>query len=102
MAVSSDCNGGDQHHFFIKTGDNSFGDRDDDDEFKAGKFEVVDIEEEAKRQSEEDFADLLRWGQERVETVVIASDGSKKHHSNLYEGPSLNETADNFEKKFQH
>ncbi|KAF9274706.1 hypothetical protein BGZ74_004266, partial [Mortierella antarctica] len=59
---------------------------------------VVDLEEEAKRLSEEDFEDLLNLGPKHAESVIIASNGSKKYRFNIYEGPSLNESAENFEK----
>ncbi|KAG0016157.1 hypothetical protein BGZ81_011366, partial [Podila clonocystis] len=63
-----------------------------------GEYDVVDLEDEAKRLSEEDFEDLLNLGAKGVETVIIASNGAKKYRFNIYEGPSLNESAENFEK----
>ncbi|KAF9309628.1 hypothetical protein BG003_009528, partial [Podila horticola] len=64
----------------------------------AGEYDVIDLEEEAKRMTEEDFEDLLNLGAKGAETVIIASSEAKKYRFNIYEGPSLNEGADNFEK----
>ncbi|KAG0092285.1 hypothetical protein BGZ92_010340 [Podila epicladia] len=61
-------------------------------------YDVVDLEEEAKTLSEEDFEDLLNLGPKHAETVIIVSNGAKKYRFNIYEGPSLNESAENFEK----
>ncbi|KAG0010249.1 hypothetical protein BGZ81_002871, partial [Podila clonocystis] len=63
-----------------------------------GEYDVVDLEEEAKRLSEEDFEDLLNLDAKGAETIIIASNGAKKYRFNIYEGPSLNESAKNFEK----
>ncbi|KFH69385.1 hypothetical protein MVEG_04198 [Podila verticillata NRRL 6337] len=68
-----------------------------------GGYDVVDLdeeakrlsEEEAKRLSEEDFEDLLNLDPEGAETIIIASNGAKKRRFNIYEGPSLNESAEN-------
>ncbi|KAF9392178.1 hypothetical protein CPB97_003503 [Podila verticillata] len=63
-----------------------------------GGYDVVDLDEEAKRLSEEDFEDLLNLGPKGAETIIIDSIGAKKYRFNIYEGPSLNESAENFEK----
>ncbi|KAF9368278.1 hypothetical protein CPB97_004767, partial [Podila verticillata] len=64
----------------------------------AGGYEVINLEEEAKRMTEEDFEDLLNLGQKEAETVIITPNGAKRYRFNVYEGPSLNESAGNFEK----
>ncbi|KAF9296071.1 hypothetical protein BGZ74_010482, partial [Mortierella antarctica] len=61
-------------------------------------YDVVDLEEEAKTLSEEDFEDLLNLGPKNAETVIIGSNGAKKYRFNIYEGPSLNESDENYEK----
>ncbi|KAF9371685.1 hypothetical protein CPB97_001780 [Podila verticillata] len=61
-------------------------------------YDVVDFDEQAKRLSKEDFQGLLRLGPEGVETVIIASSSVRKYQFNVYEGPSLNESAKNFER----
>ncbi|KAG0017339.1 hypothetical protein BGZ81_010784 [Podila clonocystis] len=61
-------------------------------------YDVIDLEEEAKRMTEEDFEDLLNLGQKETATVITASNNAKKYRFNIYEGPSLNESAENFEK----
>ncbi|KAG0026516.1 hypothetical protein BGZ81_006294, partial [Podila clonocystis] len=63
-----------------------------------GAYDVVDLEDEAKRLSEEDFIDLLNLDAKRAETVIIASNGAIRYRLNIYEGPSLNEGALDFEK----
>ncbi|KFH69374.1 hypothetical protein MVEG_04187 [Podila verticillata NRRL 6337] len=63
-----------------------------------GGYDVVNLDEEAKRLSEEDFEDLLNLGQKGAETIIIASNGTKKYRFNIYQEPSLNESAENFEK----
>ncbi|KAF9211056.1 hypothetical protein BGZ59_008581, partial [Podila verticillata] len=63
-----------------------------------GGYDVVDLDEEAKKLSEEDFEDLLNLGPKGADTIIIASNGAKKYRFNIYEGPSLNESAENFEK----
>ncbi|KAG0012329.1 hypothetical protein BGZ81_001647, partial [Podila clonocystis] len=63
-----------------------------------GEYDVVDLEEEAKRLSEGDFEDLLNLGAKGAETVIIASNGAKKYRCNIYEGPSLSESSLDFEK----
>ncbi|KAG0031510.1 hypothetical protein BGZ82_006957, partial [Podila clonocystis] len=61
-------------------------------------YDVIDLEEEAKRMTEEDFEDLLNLGQKETTTAITASNDAKKYRFNIYEGPSLNESAENFEK----
>ncbi|KAG0357097.1 hypothetical protein BG005_003914 [Podila minutissima] len=63
-----------------------------------GGYDVVDLEEEAKALNEEDFEDLLNLGPKNAETVIIGSNGAKKYRFNIYEGPSLNESDENYEK----
>ncbi|KAG0026314.1 hypothetical protein BGZ82_009539, partial [Podila clonocystis] len=63
-----------------------------------GEYDVVDLEEEAKRSSEGDFEDLLNLGAKGAESVIIASNGTKKYRFNIFEGPSLNESVLEFEK----
>ncbi|KAG0075850.1 hypothetical protein BGZ93_011144 [Podila epicladia] len=64
----------------------------------ASGYDVVDLEEEAKRLSEEDFEDLLNLVPKNAKTVIMHSNTTKKYRFNIYEGPSLNESAENFEK----
>ncbi|KAG0348333.1 hypothetical protein BG005_011607 [Podila minutissima] len=61
-------------------------------------YDVVDLDEEVKTLSEEDFEDLLNLGPKHAETVIIGSNGTKKYRFNIYEGPSLNESDENYEK----
>ncbi|KAF8981351.1 hypothetical protein BGZ52_002957, partial [Haplosporangium bisporale] len=63
-----------------------------------GGYEVINLEEEAKRMSEEDFEDLLNLGQKEAEIFNITPNDAKRYRFNVYEGPSLNESAENFEK----
>ncbi|KAF9369130.1 hypothetical protein CPC16_004749, partial [Podila verticillata] len=63
-----------------------------------GEYDVVDFDEEVKRFPEEDLEHLLNLDLKEVDTVIIASNGAKKYRFNIYEGPSLNESAENFEK----
>ncbi|KAF9316888.1 hypothetical protein BG006_003457, partial [Podila minutissima] len=63
-----------------------------------GSYDVIDLEEEAKTQSEEDFEDLFNLGPKDAETIIIGSNGAKKYRFNIYEGPSLNESDENYEK----
>ncbi|KAF8950606.1 hypothetical protein BGZ52_001995 [Haplosporangium bisporale] len=67
-------------------------------EGSTGDYDLVDFDEQAKHLSEKDFQGLLRLGPEGVETVVIASSSVKKYQFNVYEGPGLDESANNFEK----
>ncbi|KAF9323979.1 hypothetical protein BG006_000960 [Podila minutissima] len=60
--------------------------------------DVIDLEEKAKTLSELDVEDLLNLGPKNAETVIIASNGAKKYHFHIYEGPGLDESAKNFEK----
>ncbi|KAG0328280.1 hypothetical protein BG000_000552, partial [Podila horticola] len=64
----------------------------------AGGYDVIDLEEEAKRLSEVDFEQLLYLGAKGAETVIIASDKAKKYRFNIYEGPGLSANAENLEK----
>ncbi|KAG0350272.1 hypothetical protein BG005_010193, partial [Podila minutissima] len=63
-----------------------------------GGHDVVDLEKEAKTLSEEDFEDLLNLGPKNAETVIVGSNSAKKYRFNIYEGPSLNESDENYEK----
>ncbi|KAF9327194.1 hypothetical protein BG006_009467, partial [Podila minutissima] len=62
-----------------------------------GGYDVVDLEEEASRMTEEDFEDLLNLRPKHAETVSIGSNGAMKYRINIYEGPSLNESDENYE-----
>ncbi|KAF9389839.1 hypothetical protein CPB97_010477, partial [Podila verticillata] len=63
-----------------------------------GGTDLVDLEEEARILSEEDFEDLLNLGPKAAETTISSSNGGKRYRFNIYEGPSLNESEENFEK----
>ncbi|KAG0076091.1 hypothetical protein BGZ92_002584 [Podila epicladia] len=60
--------------------------------------DIIDLEQEAGRMTEEDFEDLLNLGTKVAETAIISTNASKRYRFNIYEGPSLNESAENFEK----
>ncbi|KAF9313160.1 hypothetical protein BG006_004219, partial [Podila minutissima] len=61
-------------------------------------YDVIDLEEVAKTLDEEDFTEIINLDHKGADTVIIASNSAKKYRFNIYEGPSLNESADNFEK----
>ncbi|KAF9309952.1 hypothetical protein BG003_009118 [Podila horticola] len=63
-----------------------------------GGYDVIDLEQEAARMTEEDFEDLLNLGAKGAVTAVITANASKRYRFNIYEGPSLNESAETFEK----
>ncbi|KAG0339541.1 hypothetical protein BG004_006772 [Podila humilis] len=64
---------------------------------ETGEYDVIDLDAEAKKGSEEDFEDLLNLGQRAVTTTIV-SPNSERYRFNIYEGPSLNESSENFEK----
>ncbi|KAF9403866.1 hypothetical protein BGZ94_004486 [Podila epigama] len=67
---------------------------------KDGANEIINLEEMAKTLGEEDFEDLLNLGSKSAETQIITLPGEKdkKYRFNIYEGPSLNESGENFER----
>ncbi|KAF9323043.1 hypothetical protein BG006_001819, partial [Podila minutissima] len=63
-----------------------------------GGYDVIDLEQEASRMAEEDFEDLLNLGTKGAVTAIIGSNGAMKYLFNIFEGPSLNESDENYEK----
>ncbi|KAF9325900.1 hypothetical protein BG006_010634, partial [Podila minutissima] len=63
-----------------------------------GGHDVIDLEKEASRMTEEDFEDLLNLGTKGAVTAIVHANPSKRYRFNIYEGPSLNESAEDFEK----
>lgn len=60
-------------------------------------FDVVDLDKESETKTEEDFVDLLNQ-QRGISTLIVRPTPPKKYQFNIYEGPSLNECDNNFEK----
>ncbi|KAF9373682.1 hypothetical protein CPC16_001726 [Podila verticillata] len=63
-----------------------------------GGYDVVDIDAEATKPSKEDFRDLLNLRPDEVTAVIDPPSSSTEYKFNIYEGPSLNESAEDFEK----
>ncbi|KAG0012331.1 hypothetical protein BGZ81_001649 [Podila clonocystis] len=60
-------------------------------------FHVVDLDKESETKIEEDFDDLLNR-QKDINTHIVRPRPPKQYRFNIYEGPSLNESDNNFEK----
>lgn len=65
---------------------------------KNSRHDVVDIDAYSRTLCEEDFDDLLNQTQKDIYTPIDPSESQKKYRFNIYEGPSLNESAEDFEK----
>ncbi|KAG0348334.1 hypothetical protein BG005_011608 [Podila minutissima] len=63
-----------------------------------GPHDLVDFEGKSKTLSEEDFDDFLKQTTKDISIHVVTQESSKIYRFNIYEGPSLNESAENFEK----
>ncbi|KAG0320506.1 hypothetical protein BG000_003538 [Podila horticola] len=64
-----------------------------------GQYNVLDLRQEARNSNDEDFDDLLNWTQNNIGAHFVSSTSQRKYHFNIYEAPSLNVSADNFEEK---
>ncbi|KAF9379132.1 hypothetical protein CPB97_009149 [Podila verticillata] len=65
---------------------------------KDGGYDVIDLDGEARRLTEEDFKALINLGPQEATTAIAPSHGYAKYNLNIYEGPSLNESDNNFER----
>ncbi|KAG0339540.1 hypothetical protein BG004_006771 [Podila humilis] len=65
---------------------------------KAGSNDVIDLDLEATRGTEEDFEDILNLNPRDAETEIIHLDEATQYKFNIYEGPSLNESSETFER----
>ncbi|KAG0097233.1 hypothetical protein BGZ93_003189 [Podila epicladia] len=63
-----------------------------------GSHDLVDFEGKSKTLSEEDFNDFLKQTAKDISVHVVTQESPKQYRFNIYEGPSLNESAENFEK----
>ncbi|KAF9379130.1 hypothetical protein CPB97_009147 [Podila verticillata] len=65
---------------------------------KNGRHDLVDIDADSRTLCEEDFDDVLNQTQSVIHTHIDSSGSQKEYRFNIYEGPSLNESAEDFEK----